>query len=98
MTRVRSWYFIKNGVGAVYPVDVKEEDDVRLYGLVYGDKRYDPITTEFKDGHAIITSPVVSINWDKLAVKTRSGSEYKLDGKANSDYEKFVLRTEDLLN
>lgn len=49
-----------------------------LLGRVYDDKRYDPLTTEFEDGHRVVTSPIKIMAEDKSYAITESGTKYEL--------------------
>ena len=91
MSNIRDWYFMRSDYTIVKPVEVEKTRDTRLFGKVYNDKRFNPLTGEFQNGHRVITSPIVSINWETGKVITESGSEYILDGDANSVYIEYLL-------
>jgi hypothetical protein len=57
-------------------------DNERLYGYIYDDdERHDSVTTEFQDGHRVVTSPVKIMADDESYAITRSGTKYILGVK-----------------
>jgi len=97
MPKVKNWYFIKSDQSIVKPADVKGEDDVRLFGRVYNDERFDPLTGEFQNGHRIVTSPIQNINWETGEIKTESGTLYILEGDADECYLKYLTKNGETL-
>ena len=57
-------------------------DDGSLFGYVYDDERFNSKTTEFQDGHRIITSLVKIMADDESYAITNSGTRYTLGKKA----------------
>ena len=60
-----------------------------LCGKTYDNSDYDTLTTEFGDGHRIITSFVINI--ENNVITTASGSTYTLEGPYNKNPDKFFL-------
>ena len=56
-------------------------EDGSLFGYIYNDERYDPETTEFQDGHRVITSLVQVMAEDESYAITESGTKYFLGVK-----------------
>jgi len=55
--------------------------DGTLFGYVYDDDRYDKETTEFQDGHRVVTSTVIVMADDESYAITESGTKYLLGEK-----------------
>jgi len=98
MSKVRGWYFMKPDWSVVTPAEVEETEDVRLFGRVYDDERFDPLTGEFQNGHRIVTSPVQSVNWETGEVRTESGTLYILDGDSDGGYQRYLSKNGNNLN
>lgn len=60
-----------------------DAETIRLVGVIHEDNRYDPKTTEFADGHRVITSPVLDLNVQSGRAQTVSGSVYWLGRRSN---------------
>lgn len=61
-----------------------------LFGYVHDDSRHDPETTEFEDGHRVITSPVKTMAKDESYAITQTGTRYELGPKGNKSPERRV--------
>ena len=97
MPLLKEWKFI-NAFGSLQEPIINEGNEfqqTRLFGKVYNDSRKDAITSEFEDGHRIITSPIVEINWSQRYIKTRSGTRYDIKGNPDEEYIEW-LKSEDL--
>jgi hypothetical protein len=106
MPKVRRWAFVDAIYCDIDPLGVRENTKayctplevalqaphtVSLFGYVYDDERYNPETTEFQDGHRIITSRLETVDLvEKKQVTTRSGSVYQLDGDCHKIYTEFL--------
>ena len=88
MSIVKEWMFV-NVMGAFMKPD---EKDACLFGKIYNDYRSDLFTTEFNDGHRIISSVIKNIDWDNRQVNTSSGSIYNLEGNPNKEYVEWLSR------
>lgn len=62
-------------------------EDGRLFGRIHNDVRHNPITTEFQDGHRVITSPVKVMAEDESYAITQSGTKYILGIKLKPSEE-----------
>jgi len=101
MTKIRNWCFVDGYENLTKPkVDVNKPimEQAGLFGYVYQDKRKDPLTGEFSDGHRITTSPVLEINLEERYVKTKSGSLYVLDGEMNAKYKEWLKNGCEVVN
>lgn len=91
---IRDWFFMGfSDRNILHREDIKDKK-VCLYGRTYKNEDYDSYTGEFSDGHRVITSPVVEIDWGTFLVKTTSGSVYLLEGPEGS-MEDFYGEAED---
>jgi len=97
MPNMKNWKFI-SAVGTFMVPEVKDLDEfrnVRLFGKVYDDPRKEIISSEFADGHRVITSPIREINIVERTVRTRSGTVYKLDGRPDNSWTEWLSEFED---
>ena len=56
-----------------------------LFGYIYDDDRYDKDTTEFQNGHRVVTSPVKLMADDESYAITESGTKYLLGEKGTGE-------------
>lgn len=93
MPRMKNWMFV-NAMGIAVVPEVDEEGhefaQPRFFGEIYDDPRGCVLTTEFADGHRVITSPIREANWEERFVKTRSGTIYYFEGHPHEDYVKWL--------
>ena len=84
---VREWFFMTPDKETTH--EFTKEKKLFLCGRTYNNSDYDPMTTEFHDGHRIVTSFIVDMK-DNVVI-TRRGSLYTLDGPPNEDPDRFFL-------
>lgn len=63
----------KSHVEAWFILDFEGTGEVLvLCGTVRNDPRHDPTTTEFADGHHIVTSAITAVHWNDGVIETRN--------------------------
>ena len=97
MPQLKEWKFV-NGFYMYKLPEIDGDNNItktRIFGRVYNDTRKS-MTGEFDDGHRILSSPIVEINWENMYVMTRSGTKYDLIGEPDEEYGKWLGEKKEL--